>query len=425
MIIKKGIPSWAIYDNKCNIRHLSQVVIYCCNHELRTVSQKLMFFPYITSPGKFAVMKIKSVKALINDINGKFKISEFLLFDETLSIYEEYHVELHVIDERCYGTGVRFVLVQRKEYDELFNLKGVTPIKYKSSDGISSTIGNSSGFPFENIGVLMSIWLRTGSIHDSNINIRDMELIRKAIGTNGFGNRNRANCIGTNVYMGKRHIHSRSMASPMEGPCQSYKHQYYRSHYDALYQPYAEKLTFRLSHLALKHQQYFYFLMNHILPGGMDLDVIKSCRVKILTMGLKNKTIGFANELHVDKCDKIGQVECKNIDNLIKEGINQRNIEVLSMARYLEKWREMLYFSKATTCVYQMIQPVPATEKYEFIQYFIMRGLGCCVRLGSHVSHMFYASHFSHCTAVCILLQNDKIWFKHDMAYNVFAWGAS
>ena len=109
---------------------------------------------------------------------------------------------------------------------------------------------------------------------------------------------------------------------------------------------------------------------------------------------------------------------------MIKEGINQRNIEVLSMARYLEKWREMLYFSKATTCVYQMIQPVPATEKYEFIQYFIMRGLGCCVRLGSHVSHMFYASHFSHCTAVCILLQNDKIWFKHDMAYTVFALGA-
>ena len=141
-----------------------------------------MFVPYITSPGKFAVMKIKSVKALINDINGKFKISEFLLFDETLSIYEEYHVQLHVIDERCYGTGVRFVLVQRKEYDELFNLKGVTPIKYKSSDGISSTIGNSSGFPFENIGVLMSIWLRTGSIHDSNINIRDMELISQAIG---------------------------------------------------------------------------------------------------------------------------------------------------------------------------------------------------------------------------------------------------
>ena len=87
-MIKKGIPSWAIYDNKCNIRHPSQVVIYCCNHELRTVSQKLMFVPYITSPGKFSVMKIKSFKALINDINGKFKISEFLLFDETLSIYE-------------------------------------------------------------------------------------------------------------------------------------------------------------------------------------------------------------------------------------------------------------------------------------------------------------------------------------------------
>ena len=109
------------------------------------------------------------------------------------------------------------------------------------------------GFSFEKKGLLMLIWLRTGSVNGLNINIQDIELITNAIGNTGFGNHNRAHCIGTNFYMGKRHINSRSMASPIEVPCQSYKHQYYRSHYNALYQLYVEKLTFRLSHLALKH----------------------------------------------------------------------------------------------------------------------------------------------------------------------------
>ena len=54
-----------------------------------------------------------------------------------------------------------------------------------------------------------------------------------------------------------------------------------------------------------------------------------------------------------------------------------------------------------------------------------MRGLGCCVRLGSHTSHMFYKAHFSHCTAVCVLIVDDKIWLRHAEGYNVFAWGAS
>ena len=99
-----------------------------------------------------------------------------------------------------------------------------------NKDEVSAIFGNTMGFPFENKGLLMSIWLRTGSVNGLNINIQDIELITNAIGNTGFGNLNRANCIGTNVYMGERYINSRSMASPIEGPCQSYKNQHYRSH---------------------------------------------------------------------------------------------------------------------------------------------------------------------------------------------------
>ena len=127
------------------------------------------------------------------------------------------------------------------------------------------------------------------------------------------------------------------MAISIEGPCQSYKHQYYRSQYNCLYLPYVEKLSFRLSHLALKHQKYYDFLMHNVLPGGMESDIMKACRVKIVTMGKIKKCVGFGNEEHVDKCDKIVKEECKKIKTFIAEGKNHVRADVVSMALYLDK----------------------------------------------------------------------------------------
>ena len=51
-----------------------------------------MFVPYITSPGKFALMSIKSVKALIDNASGKLKTCETSKFESVLSKYEECNV---------------------------------------------------------------------------------------------------------------------------------------------------------------------------------------------------------------------------------------------------------------------------------------------------------------------------------------------
>ena len=53
--------------------------------------------------------------------------------------------------------------------------------------------------------------------------------------------------------------------------------------------------------------------MHNVLPGGMDTDIMKACRVKIVTMGVKNKCVGFGNEENVDNYDKIGKEECKRL----------------------------------------------------------------------------------------------------------------
>ena len=44
-----------------------------------------------------------------------------------------------------------------------------------------------------------------------------------------------------------------------------------------------------------------------------------------------------------------------------------------------------------TTCVYQFIFHQVNSNETNMIQYFIMHGLGLCIKLNSFVSHMFYA----------------------------------
>ena len=229
-----------------------------------------------------------------------------------------YAIDLYVIDERCYPTGVKFLLVNSDEYNIMANNENIQPYSFTSSDGIAYVVGNSKGHHYENNGLLMSLWLRTQSIHKFDVSEDDIAILRQTFGNMGFGGRNRACLIGTNIYMGKRDINNRAMLSPVEGPCKSFENQYYRSYYNALYQPYSEKLANILSHYALKHQIIYDPLMSKVLPGGNEPNMMKSCRVKIINMGSPNEYIGFANELHVDSCDKISGQDCNIIDESIK-----------------------------------------------------------------------------------------------------------
>ena len=111
----------------------------------------------------------------------------------------------------------------------------------------------------------------------------------------------------------------------------------------------------------------------------------------------------------------------KQIYAKIDERKKVKDPNIQKMYLYLDKWRKNLEYTKATTCAYQFISK--EEDNIEFIQYFLMRGLGACVRQGSHTSHLFYAGLFSHCTAVPLFVKDNKIFFHDNNETNIFAWG--
>ena len=58
------------------------------------------------------------------------------------------------------------------------------------------------------------------------------------------------------------------------------------------------------------------------------------------------------------------------------------------------------------------------------IQYFIVHGLGLCIKVDSYVAHMLYAWSLSHNTAVPIAINNNKYLISLNENAAVFSWGA-
>ena len=51
---------------------------------------------------------------------------------------------------------------------------------------------------------------------------------------------------------------------------------------------------------------------------------------------------------------------------------------------------EQLVMGDPITCVYQIIQDENDSVDTELIQYFILYGLGLCIKANIYVAHMFY-----------------------------------
>ena len=76
-----------------------------------------------------------------------------------------------------------------------------------------------------------------------------------------------------------------------------------------------------------------------------------------------------------------------------------------------------------TTCVYQLIFFQYDSNGTKIIPYFIMHGLGLCIKLNSFVAHMFYAWSFSHNTVVQIAIKHNRKFLSLNTYTNVFTWG--
>ena len=58
----------------------------------------------------------------------------------------------------------------------------------------------------------------------------------------------------------------------------------------------------------------------------------------------------------------------------------------------------------------------------KIIQYFIMHGLGLCIKLNSFLAHMFYAGSFVHNSTVTICIKQIRCVLSLNKYTTVFSW---
>ena len=63
------------------------------------------------------------------------------------------------------------------------------------------------------------------------------------------------------------------------------------------------------------------------------------------------------------------------------------------------------------TCVYQLVCDKNDNYETKIVQYFIMHGLGLCVKVDNYVVHIFYDWSLSHNTEVPIAIKRTNVFF--------------
>ena len=88
--------------------------------------------------------------------------------------------------------------------------------------------------------------------------------------------------------------------------------------------------------------------------------------------------------------------------------------------QYTNKSVQNLGLGDPTRCVYQIIYDENNNDDTKIIQYFIMNGLGLCIKVDIYVAHIFYAWSFIHNTAVPIAIKRRIFAFLEYKHYCIF-----
>ena len=91
--------------------------------------------------------------------------------------------------------------------------------------------------------------------------------------------------------------------------------------------------------------------------------------------------------------------------------------------QYANEFDEQLGMGDPKTCVYQLI----CNEKYSvdtyIIQYFIIHGLGLCIKVDGYEAYMSYAWSLSNNKAVPIAIHKNKYLLSLNTHTTLFGWG--
>ena len=128
----------------------------------------------------------------------------------------------------------------------------------------------------------------------------------------------------------------------------------------------------------------------------------------------------FLNTSHVDILDKFR----KSVVDKVKTDIFIQKKIIIQNKSYEKKYASKQNFGTGdtATCVYQFIYDKNSNDETKIIQYFVMRTLGLCVKVYSHVANMFYAWSFSHNTSTQIDIKKKRHFNSLNTYTSVFTW---
>ena len=364
------------------------------------------------------------------EYNYEDKLPQFVKLS---SLYEESSKFAISMDVRLAyeGTNLRVFLIDTlKEWKLLLkNQIGINQRIIKYGKGYEAIIAETNKDPITLPGIYVSGWtefsqsvkLQVGK----DVGYTFSQDVYKVI-NNGFGSRRCSKCVGINQYFGPR-SNSRACQTPVVGPKQTDKQQYYRTtwskHACESLRVYLESTVRKLpveENMALLAYNYSKFI-------GFD-----TCDKLIYTSGKPNGVFSFGNETHddakdfVDEDNKIGYI--KELDTLdsgsdavneikkyIKKMINHRNkLPMPTTCAYLHCWEDQ------ESCRVE-VEEIPY-HYFDYPQFGIMK------RIGHEQTHWMLPGLFYHRTNLCIILRKGIIFFRQHSKirkFTIIAWGRS
>ena len=401
-----------------NYWHLEQLTIYAECTPQRTFGRKriptrkgFLGLPFVTLPGCFANIWLSDYDSIVKPLYGRVGVAQYerVITELALSI-DQYPV----VDEAIYVSGVRVKIVQGTFFDSVIGQVD------KSSNGIRTFRSTEKGPPMDYPGIMVSHWLRDAHMNSPEVKWDDILFLNKHLG-NLYGSRGTSKCRGANVYIGKRKT-TIARVSPVCGPGMTKHHHYFRNgRTRPLFQPRIQKflnvLVANASSFGVRSDS----TVQRFLPGGTGRSgggLFRSCEKALYTMN-------FANEDHVDLNDLKRNTDQERWRSQLSGMLDQKDESARKKVRYLKDWIDLYGLGTPTTCVYQFVTGSSVCMP-DIIQYFIMDGVGICVRLRSHVGHMFYGHSFRHRTAVPIFVCNGIVDSPSiSNRFVVFAWGSN
>ena len=340
-------------------------------------NKNCFFLPFFTHPGKFGLMHYKTVLELTRRWKGGAQVSNFgvTLFEMDVKYSSKAIYTFVVADSGGHRLGLRIKVATRFEISAL-------PGNWWSStasNGVKVYVGRQSPDNHLHPGHLVSWWFQCRRTNPIQLTSHIVYICRSAYGLLGtMPVRPCTPSSGHTTFVGLRGDNAqRVIPTPADGPGEYARYPYTRQQNGARFVPKAEKVINLLSNSASYSAGWIDPIMTGLLSVGVsDQEMIALCRLAILTFGRH----GFGNTEHVDKGDLKKSADALSI---IAKYLHEKDVEIRTKTEYAKTFIDRLGFGVPTTCGYQFVHDEDDEENddFECFQYFVMPGLGICVRV--------------------------------------------